>query len=186
MTHIEKSIFNNNPRTKPTIYCRYVDDCFIIIDNSDSLLQLKEQFKSSDLKFTYEIGNNKLNFLDAHINHNPSSNNYLTSVYQKPKNTGTYLNFKSECPQRCKDATVTALIHRTYKISSNWSIFDTTVNKIKQTFVNNGYHNKLFDSSCTNMLTTVPYKKKLPKNLLPTKYTTSTSSPWHTKWTNAS
>ena len=88
----------------------------MITDTNNNLLKLKQSFEeTSILTFTYEIGiNHHINFLDVHVD--ATQPNVLCSVYQKPTNYGIYLNYKSECPQRYKDATINALIHRTYKI----------------------------------------------------------------------
>ena len=37
MTDLENKIFENDPTLKPTIYCRYVDDCFLVIESNDHL-----------------------------------------------------------------------------------------------------------------------------------------------------
>ena len=77
--------------------------------------------------------------------------NYLTSVFQNPTNFGIYLHYNSECPPRYKVGTFSALIHRTFKIFSNWQPFDSTINKLKQTFINIGYP-KLYYSILQNYL----------------------------------
>ena len=145
MTHLENKVFEENPAIKPSVYCRYVDDTFIVVDSIDSIIQIKNQFQShSVLKFTHEIGiGNKLNFLDVSVD--TSGPELATSVYQKPTHAGIYLNYNSECPQRYKDGTIKALIHRTYKISSSWSHFQNSVNILKQSLVNNNYPNRNFD-----------------------------------------
>ena len=97
------------------------------------------------LKFTHEIGGNKINFLDVNVAAN--GNDYTTAVYKKPTNTGIYLNANSECPERYKISTIRALIHRTYKISSTWQLFNSEVEKLKQAFINNGYSNNMFDNT---------------------------------------
>ena len=58
-----------------------------------------------------------------------------------------YLNANSECPQRYKEGTVKALIHRTYKIYSDMELFHDCIIKLKQSFVNNGYSNERFDKT---------------------------------------
>ena len=89
---------------------------------------LKQTFESNSvLQFTHETGiNNKFNFFDVHIT--SEKDNYHTSVFQEPTNFGIYLHYNSECPRRYKKGTVSALIHRTFKIS-NWQLFDNTINK---------------------------------------------------------
>ena len=69
MSHLENNILDNNPTIKPTTYCRYVDDIFVITKDTESLLILKPEFeRNSVLKFTHEPNNNnKINFLDVHV-----------------------------------------------------------------------------------------------------------------------
>ena len=75
------------------------------------------------MNFTHEIGGTKLNFLDVSIEN--KGGEYVTKVYKKPRDPGIYINSKSECPERYKEATIRNLIHRTYKISSNETLFRT-------------------------------------------------------------
>ena len=137
MCHIENKILDSNPTYKPAIYCRYTDDIFIVTPNLDNLLQLKTALESNSvLRFTHELGiSGSINFLDVHID--SGNNHYITSVYQKPTNPGIYINYLSECPQWYKDAIVTAMIHRTYKTSSDWNLFHQHIKTLKQGFVNN-------------------------------------------------
>ena len=96
------------------------------------------------LRFTSEIGlNHKLNFLDVALSADGDS--YKYSVYRKPTDAGIYINAASECPDRFKDGTIRALIHRTYKLSSNMDIFHASAQNLKQSFINNGYSNRKFD-----------------------------------------
>jgi hypothetical protein len=144
MCHIENKVLENDD-IRPTTYCRYVDDCYLVVRDVDHLHQLKIALENNSvLKFTYEQStNNRLNFLDVRVD--GSCGTYTTSVFKKPTNTGAYLNANSECPERYKSGTITALIHRTYKISSTWELFTQTINELKQTLVNNGYSNSIFD-----------------------------------------
>ena len=161
MTHLENKIIESNLACKPTIYSRFVDDCFIITKSEENLIQLKNAFESeSVLKFTCEFGHHKqINFLDVHVEE--SNNRYITSVYQKSTNSGIFLNANSECPERYKLGTITALIHRAYKISSDWHIFNSTVDRLKQLFVNNGYSNKTFDNQLNKYLNKVNNKNEV-------------------------
>ena len=73
MCHLENSVLDIQPNIKPIAYCRYIVDIFLIIKNIDKLTKLKDSFESNSvLKFTYELGtNNKINFLDVHVNITP-------------------------------------------------------------------------------------------------------------------
>ena len=88
----------------------------------------------------------------------------ITSVYQKPTNNGIYLHARSECPQRYKDSTIKALIHRTYKISHTWQLFHDSILKLKQAFIYNGYSNSLFDNILSHYLATISQKTGDPTN----------------------
>ncbi|KAF2348952.1 Reverse transcriptase domain, partial [Trinorchestia longiramus] len=45
MTALENKILESSTDMKPHTYCRYVDDCFIVIDNIQSLEELKNSFE---------------------------------------------------------------------------------------------------------------------------------------------
>ncbi|KAF2348583.1 Reverse transcriptase domain, partial [Trinorchestia longiramus] len=164
MTALENKILECSTDMKPHKYCRYADDCFIVTDNIQSQEELKNSFeRNSVLKFTSELGlKNKINFPDVHME--AKGNNYATSVYQKPTNAGIYLHANSETPQRYKDSTIKALIHRTYKISSSWHLFHSSIVKLKQSFINNGYSNTLFDNLLRNYLLKVNCSTKEETN----------------------
>ena len=119
MAHLENSVFHNQPDLKPQVYCRFIDDCFLIVDSEDDLEPITDAFKqNSVLNFTHEIGGSKINFLDVTVE-NEGSNEYSTKVYRKPTDPGIFIHEKSECPERYKEGTITNLIHRTRKISSS-------------------------------------------------------------------
>ena len=145
MTNLENTLFDNEPSLKPAIYCRYIDDCFLIVNSDTELNKLVDEFhRRSCLNFTTELGQNrKINFLDVSIN--GETGNVTTTVFRKPTSSGLYLNARSECPERYKESTIKALIHRTYKICSEGNV-EQSINVLKQAFINNGYSNTLFDA----------------------------------------
>ena len=105
MCNLENTVFANNPALKPRVYCRFVDDCFLIINSELDLLPLINAFKNNSvLNFTYELGDRKLNFLDVSLEHKNGTLN--TSVYKKPTDPGIYLSNQSECPQRYKEGMI--------------------------------------------------------------------------------
>ena len=119
MAHLENSVFHNQPDLKPQVYCRFIDDCFLIVDSEDDLEPITDAFKqNSVLNFTREIGGSKINFLDVTVE-NDGSSEYKTKVYRKPTDPGIFIHEKSECPERYKEGTIKNLIHRTRKISSS-------------------------------------------------------------------
>ena len=101
---------------KPKVYCRYVDDCFLMIDNIDQLHRLKKYFEdNSVLKFTTEFEiNKKLPFLDVLLSR--ENHQLHTSVYRKATNIGDCLNYNSICPDQYKEAVIKTFLHRAYNI----------------------------------------------------------------------
>ena len=152
MSHVENKVFEKNPNLKPNIFCRYVDDCFLLLNNPETLDQIIAAFKEeSVLNFTSEIGlNSRLNFLDVTVTN--AGGTLHTATFTKPTNPGIYLNPKGECPDRYKEGTVKALIHRSYRISSDLTTFHASVEKLKQSFINNGYSNRMFDTILQNFI----------------------------------
>ena len=68
MGNLEQSVLSDQ-NIKPNIYCRYVDDIFVVVRNEDHLQKLKERMQASSvLTFTYELSiNGKIPFLDVDI-----------------------------------------------------------------------------------------------------------------------
>ena len=137
---------------KPILYCRYIDDIFLIVSDQNHILELKQSFESrSVLKFTIENSiNNKLPFLDVHIEN--LNNSLKTTVYRKPTNTGTCLNFNSQCCDRYKQSVISSYLNRAYKITTNWQDFHVELNHIKQMLVNNNYPNFTVDSAINKFI----------------------------------
>ena len=42
---VENKVFDNNPSLKPKVYCRYVDDTFVVINNYHELERLQSEFE---------------------------------------------------------------------------------------------------------------------------------------------
>ena len=137
---------------KPSIYTRYVDDIFVVVENENKLLELKSKLEeTSILKFTCEIStNNYIPFLDVNVKN--IRNRFITSIYTKDTNDGNLINFNSECPKRYKIGTIVTLLNRALKISTNWELFHDEVKRLKQLFVNNNFPNYVFDECLKNFL----------------------------------
>ena len=124
----------------------------MVIDDPTNLPALMTCLKvKSLLNFNSEVGfNHTLNFLDVRISKN--NGELHTSVYNQPTNPGIYINPNSECPNRYRNGTIQALIHGTYKISSDHDTCHRSVTRLKQAFVNNGCSNKSFDAVLSKYL----------------------------------
>ena len=86
---------------KPSVYCRYVDDCFLVINNIRQLETLKDFYQeNSVLKFTYETEvKKKLPFPDVLID---KETNLKTTVYIKSSSRAETINYNSLCPLKYK------------------------------------------------------------------------------------
>ena len=68
-----------------------------------------------------------------------------SSIYVKPTDKGLYTNFSSHLPLTYKIALIKTLLHRTYRICSDWKLFDAELSRIKQNLVNNNFPQYLLD-----------------------------------------
>ena len=67
MCDLENKVLSNID-IKPSMFCRYVDDIYVVIQMKNIYTHLKNQFEeNSVLNFTHEINANKLSFLDIDI-----------------------------------------------------------------------------------------------------------------------
>ena len=145
MAHVEKQVLQQE-NIRPSIYTRYVDDIFVVVRDEEHLKQLQRNLQDhSVLNFTYEIGNNKLPFLDVLIE--TAGDKYHTSVYVKKTNTGECLNYDSECPEKYKVSVINTFLHRAYNVSQDWKDFNTEVKRVKQLLVNNSYPLAIIDDT---------------------------------------
>ena len=158
MAYVENNVLKNE-EVKPSVYCRYVDDIFVIVRNEQHLQELKQHMESSSvLKFTYELSvQGKIPFLDVAITQ--CDNKIITDVYRKPTDMGKCINAASECPQRYKTSVIRSYIRRAYKICSSWQLFDAEIRRVKQNLVNNGFSNNLIESEIKIFLDKTHNKK---------------------------
>uniref|UniRef100_A0A8C5PLW3 Helix-turn-helix domain-containing protein n=1 Tax=Leptobrachium leishanense TaxID=445787 RepID=A0A8C5PLW3_9ANUR len=93
----QQAIWNNNPYgANLALWRRYIDDVLLIWDgNRDDLNGFFEfvNTNSFDLKFTMEVGNETLNFLDLNIF--IKDRKFCTRTFFKPTDKNSYINFNS-------------------------------------------------------------------------------------------
>ena len=170
MAEVENRALSNT-NTTPSLYCRYIDDIFVICELG-VLLKLKEEMVLiSGLNFTVEESvDNKLPFLNVMIE--KSEGTIKTKVYRKPTDVQMCLNGEGECPDRYKQSVVRGFLYRAKNLCSEQSEMMIEISRSKQILINNGYTNKLVDNEIRTFL-----KKNLPSTLVtPTDTTTSTST----------
>jgi len=99
------------------LYYRYVDDVLLAapVDKLEEIVEIFNSFHNR-IQFTLEIGiNNKINFLDVTIILNDQK--IMFDRYEKPTNTGRYINYFSQHPLSQKKSIVYGLVDRTVLLS---------------------------------------------------------------------
>ena len=145
---------------KPLIYCRYVDDIFMLSKNISQFDDLRSKFENNSvLKFTTELNiNDKLPFLDVLIDN--SNIEFKTSVYRKPTNVNTCLNGKSVCIDQYKINVVNSYINRAIKLSTTDEIRKKELDYCKRMLVNNGYNIEMINKQIKKRLEKIEQKEK--------------------------
>ena len=135
----------------PLFYSRYVDDCICVFDNVDKIHKFHEYLNRQhpNLKFTTEVGNNKLPFLDVFIN---TEDTLQTSIYRKDTYTGLLLNYNSVCPRQWKVGLINGMLHRAYTVSNCWEMFHNEVKNMTSIFQKNGYPRSTVEKIVRNFL----------------------------------
>lgn len=128
-----------------TFYKRYVDDIFVICDQSQvgyihKLLNSVHQ----NLKFTYEEeSNNQLSFLDVClIKRNDGS--LSRAIHRKPTWSGQYIHFKSFAPIKYKRGLVRCLFERVKRIATSDQV-EKELSILHETLKENGYPTRFID-----------------------------------------
>ena len=158
MGDLENKILPNLERP-PTIYCRYVDDIFVQVNNIQDLEIIQNELKSNSvLNFTVELNENKkLPFLDIKVD--ATKDTFHTKIYKKETDAGVCLDGNSCCAEKYKISVINNYINRAFKVTNNWEDFHEEIKNIKQTLVNNNYSNNMIDSQIKTFL-----EKKVTQN----------------------
>ena len=145
MCNFENFWLENCPsHFKPVVYRRFADDTFLLFRSKDHVEKfrnyLNKQHKS--LKFTSEIEENgSLSFLDIKISR--ENNKFVTSVYRKPTFTGVFSNFESFIPDIYKRGLIETLLHRSFRLCSNYENFHREIETLKSILKHNSYPHNL-------------------------------------------
>ena len=156
MSYYEKLWLDNCPTEfRPSFYRRYVDDTFLLFRDIEHVPLFLEYLNSqhSHIKFTHEVEiQGKLSFLDVLVSRSESG--FTTSVFRKKTFTGLGMKFSSFLPSFYKSGLIKNLVHRAYKICSNYDNLDLELKFLTKYFVNNGFPEGLVESCIGKALTT--------------------------------
>ena len=159
----EKIWLQNCPSEfKPVIYRRYVDDTFLLFRSKHHIEKFRNYLnrQHKNIKFTSETENeNSISFLDIKITR--GNNKFMTSVYRKPTFSGVFTNFGSFIPKSYKYNLRFTLLHRVFKICSNFELFHQEIGKLKTVFGNIFQSKRSADLCITKYLDKVFIKKEV-------------------------
>ena len=146
MCELENKVLGENEELRPKIYCRYVDDIYVVTQDFDKLLALQQKLiDKSVLNFTREISiDNKLPFLDVLLD-NSNNDNYATSIYVKPTKSQDCIDYECESPERYKLGLIKTLLNRAYKICSSREAYNQEKVRITKLLINNNFPNRVCD-----------------------------------------
>lgn len=140
MANLENRLLEEDRRSNPKFYKRYVDDILAIFKRKNHINLFKQRLaRSSVLNFTHEeMKDNKFNFLDVHLSLN-QENKLTTTVYIKPTDNGLYGDFSAYTPDTYKKSIIKSLVHRAEKYTHSWAAYSTEIDRIKQILSNNNF-----------------------------------------------
>ena len=138
--YIENNFFCNYHEPKPDLYKRHIDDC--VGATSSSREELNQFITSVNsfhpaLKYTWEISENSLAFLDIKLSVN--DNGLSTRVHYKPTDSHNYLLHSSSLPQHAKNAIPFSQFLRLRRVCSEDSDFNNKCEEMCQFFEKRGY-----------------------------------------------
>ena len=161
LCHYEKLWLDSCPlEFKPVVYRRYVDNIFVLFKSKDHLLSFAKYMNTrhKNLKFTFDFEqNNSFSFLDVKIT--CGSNGFSTSIFQKAKFSGVFMNFGSFIFETCKTNLIFTLLFRCFTICSDMQSFHLEVEQLQQIFKCNNYPVGLIDQCSKTFLNKIYVSK---------------------------
>lgn len=163
--HEVKDIFNR----QEFVFCkRFLDDIFIIIDKTDIVdidTWLKNIVQHRYLKFTFEVDNLCVNFLDVKVSLK-KGNILCTELYKKPVSKHLYLHARSDHPTHLKNSLFYSQGLRVIRLCSEDSTRTKHLLELYEKFADRGYDISLLNATLLNLKsqsrsTTLKPKKEL-------------------------
>lgn len=169
-------LISRNPLYKKHVksWMRYVDDILVVWEGSLEELGTFERFMNTlhqNIKFTTEIGDKEINFLD--LNLKVVGNRLQYSIYRKPTATDTLIPADSQHPWSQKMSGFHWLVSRLLKVPLSQEDYEKERAVIKLLASRNGYDPAVIDK--------IIYKKKR-RATIDEVYNDSTSEVTGRKW----
>ena len=163
---IEKQIFEAYSGPVPLFFKRFIDDIIGITSTSQVELQNFINFVCSfhpSLKFTYEISESSVSFLDICVSIN-NLGQLSTTVFYKPTDSHSYLTFSSSHPTSTKHSIPFSQFLRLRRLCSNHSDFLQQAENMSTFFLERGYPSNIV-TDAKNRASRIPRSQALtPKS----------------------
>ena len=137
---LEEEIFKN-PKFKPFLWLRYLDDIFCLwtegVDKLKEFFNYLNEFHSS-IKFTTEYSEKQFNFFDILVTKSDSGEKLCSSLYTKPTNTHQYIHATSCHPAVHKNSIAYGQAIRLKRICSDENDLQRNLVSLESWLVNRG------------------------------------------------
>jgi hypothetical protein len=140
--YIESQIFSQYTGPCPSLFKRFIDDCVGLWTRPLGELQTFINFVGNfhpSLKFTHEISDSSLTFLDIQLQIQPGSTLISTSVFYKETDSHSYLLHSSSHPNPTKDSIPYSQFLRLRRLCSNEDDFMAQAHRMVTFFTARGY-----------------------------------------------
>ena len=140
-----------------SLYTRYVDDCFLLLNPGVCESQLLQKFNAVHPSLTFTCEKeicDCLSFLDVKMKRRRDGS-VQTAVFRKSTWTGLYTSFFSFVPKSYKIGLMKSLVHRSVRICSSDTLLDE-LHLLRRVFLDNGYPMFFIDKYL------VPPQQRLP------------------------
>ena len=125
---------------RPLLYCRYIDDCFVICSTQEEMDKCFELLneQSEYIRFTREKPKeNWLPFLNVQIK--LSENGYVTKWYRKPSNKNIIVHCLSSHPSHTKRAIVKSMFRTATNVCTGGEQKEESLALAREIAISNGY-----------------------------------------------
>ena len=148
MGHLEHQLKSTYQGTFPQYFGRYIDDCLGIASLPESeilaFIEFANRFHPA-IKFTFELSFTEVNFLD--INIQLSDGRLSTSVFYKPTDAHSYLDYESSHSLSTRNSIPYSQFLRLRRICSDETDFATQASLMMGFFIRRGYPMTVLRSS---------------------------------------
>jgi len=133
---------------------RFIDDLIAIADVTNVTTSYKQfvenMLQHNFLKFTFDISEHSVNFLDMTIQLN-NDNSITTTIYQKPMNKHEFVHYNSNHPRHLLKSLPYSCGLRIKRTCSDEQVQRLELKKLMSKFMNRGYPTNILDNAMVKL-----------------------------------